>query len=94
MSGGLGLVYWREVGKATAFATADVRRLEGDARLLLFPKRRRETYGRVSLGATFRHIKVAGFSPLVRASHERNVSTVGLYDYDRSAVEVGITRAF
>jgi outer membrane protein len=94
VSGGLGLVYWREVGKATLYATADVRRLEGDARLLLFPKRRRETYSRISLGATFRHLQVAGFSPLVRASYERNASSVGLYDYDRNAVEVGIKRAF
>jgi outer membrane protein len=93
-SGGLGLLYWREIGKVTVFATADARRLEADARLLLFPKRRQETYGRVSLGATFRQIQISGFSPLLRASYERNNSSIGLYDYDRKAIEVGISRAF
>jgi outer membrane protein len=94
VSGGLGLLYWREVGKVTLFCNADVRRLEADARLLLFLKRRQETYGRLSLGATFRHIQVAGFYPLLRASYERNKSSVGLYDYSRNALEFGITRAF
>jgi outer membrane protein len=93
-SGGLGLLYWHEIGKVTLFGNVDVRRLEADARLLLFPKRRQETYGRLSLGATFRQIQVAGFSPLVRASYERNKSSVGLYDYDRNAFEFGITRSF
>jgi outer membrane protein len=93
-SGGLGLLYWHELGQMTVFGTADVRRLEADARLLLFPKRRQETYGRLSLGATFRQIQVAGFSPLLRGSYERNKSSVGLYNYSRSAFEVGITRAF
>jgi outer membrane protein len=94
VSGGVGLLYWREIGKVTLFGNADVRRLEADARLLLFPSRRQETYGRLSLGATFRHIQVAGFSPLLRTSYERNKSSVGLYDYDRKAIEVGVTRAF
>jgi outer membrane protein len=94
VSGGLGLLYWREIGKVTLFGNADVRRLEADARLLLFLKRRQETYGRLSLGATFRQIQVAGFSPLLRASYERNRSSVGLYDYDRKALEFAITRSF
>jgi outer membrane protein len=93
-SGGLGLLYWREIGKVTLFGNADMRRLEADARLLLFLKRRQETYGRLSLGATFRQIRVAGFSPLLRASYERNRSSVGLYDYDRKALEFAITRSF
>jgi outer membrane protein len=94
VSGGLGLLYWRELGKVTVFGTADARRLEADSQLLLFSKRRQETYGRLSLGATFRQIQVMGFSPLIRASYERNKSSVGLYDYDRKAMEFGITRAF
>jgi hypothetical protein len=42
----------------------------------------------------FRQIKVAGFSPVLRLSHERNASSIGLYDYDRNAFEFGISRAF
>jgi outer membrane protein len=93
-SGGVGLLYWREIGKTTAFVTANVRRLEADARLLLFTDRRKETYLRAGAGMTFRQIQFKGFSPLVRVSHERNMSTVGIYDYKRNAIELGISRAF
>jgi outer membrane protein len=93
-SGGVGLVYWHELGKMTVFGSANVRRLEADKLIPFLKFRRRETYWRVGLGATFRQIKVAGFSPVLRLSHERNASTVGLYDYDRSAFEFGISRAF
>lgn len=93
-SGGLGLVYWREAGRATVFASGNVRSLTGDARLSLFTDRREETFWRASVGATVRQLQIKGFSPLVRLSHERNKSTVGLYDYNRNSVEFGLTRAF
>lgn len=93
-SAGLGVAYWHELGQITLFASANARRLEADARLLLFPRRRRETYWRLGAGATFRQIQIAGFSPVLRASHERNRSSVGIYDYGRNTVEFGISRAF
>jgi hypothetical protein len=93
-SGGLGVVYWREVGRTTVFLSGNARGLTGDARLGLFTDRREETFLRASAGATFRYVRIKGFSPLVRVSHERNKSTVGLYDYNRNSVEFGLTRAF
>ena len=93
-SGGASLLAWREVGGATVFASAGGRRTEGDARLFLFPERRREWLLTARLGATLRQLQFQGFAPSVRFSYERNISTVGIYDYQRVASEVGIVRAF
>lgn len=99
ISGGLTLLGWRDMGKVTLFANATARRLESDAAVLfagvpLYGDRRKEWFLRAGGGATFRQIEVAGFSPVVRLAYERNISTVGIYDYRRATVDIGITRAF
>ena len=88
------LVGWREIGRATVHASASYGELEADERLALFPDRRKETSWRLGIGATFRHLEVAGFSPLVRYSIERNRSTIEVYDTTRRRAEFGIARAF
>jgi tetratricopeptide (TPR) repeat protein len=93
-SGGVTLSFYREIGKVTAYVSGSVRRLEADERLFLYPRRRQETYWSIGAGGTFRQVKVAGFSPLIRVTHEDNRSTVGIYDYRRNAVDFGITRPF
>jgi tetratricopeptide (TPR) repeat protein len=92
--GGVSLVYWREFGGITGFATAGARMLEGDARIFLFPERRRDWQFNASAGATFRRFRVREFAPLIRVQYERNMSTVGIYDYRRLAATFGVTRAF
>jgi len=94
MSEGTTIFGWREMGKTTVFASAGVRRLDGDARLFLFLDRRREWLYEVSASATLRQLTLWGFAPLVRVGWERNASTVGLYDYHRVSADFGITRAF
>jgi tetratricopeptide (TPR) repeat protein len=97
-SGGVTLLGWRDMGKTTLFANVTARRLESDAGLILGPfgslPRRKEWFLRAGLGGTFRQIEIAGFSPVVRVAYERNISTVGIYDYHRVNVDFGITRAF
>lgn len=93
-SGGVTVLGWRDMGKMTVFANATAWRLESDKRMFPFTDRRKEWFLRGTAGATFRQVKVAGFSPVVRVAYERNISTVGLYDYRRTTVDVGITRAF
>lgn len=87
-------LYYRDIGGATVFGTASVRRLQGDERLFLFPDRRRDLMSRLTLGGTFRQFTLSGFAPLVRLAVERNRSTIGIYDYRRTAMEIGVTRAF
>lgn len=93
-SGGVDLLYWREFGKTSAFVTLGGRRLESDARLFLYIDRRREWTLSAGGGATLRALAWHGFAPLVRLEFERNWSTVGIYDYRRTAGTFGITRAF
>lgn len=94
VSVGASTVAWRDFGQVTLIATSGLHRLEGDARLFLFADRRREWLLRATGAAKFRQATVAGFAPVVRLVLERNQSTVGLYDYRRIALEVGIGRAF
>ena len=93
-SGGVSLLGWRDLGAATIFASAGVTRTEGDARLFLFPERRREWLAAGRLGATLRRFSVHGFAPTASIAYERNFSTVGLYDYRRIAATFGIVRSF
>ncbi|BAK65549.1 hypothetical protein SLG_08740 [Sphingobium sp. SYK-6] len=93
-AGGVTLLGWRDMGRMTVFGHVTARRLESDARLFPFTERRKEWFLRGAAGATFRQIEVAGFSPVVRLAYERNISTVGIYDYRRTTIDLGITRAF
>ena len=88
------VIGWREVGRVTLTAGLDYGRLTADERLALLPDKRRETFSRVSLGATFRQLQISGFAPLVRYSIERNRSSIEIYDYSRRRAEFGIARAF
>lgn len=93
-SGGVSGLGWRELGKTTIFASAGLRRTEGDAALFLFGDRRREWLVTARAGATFRALTVKSFAPYVRVSYERNASSLQIYNYSRIATEIGITRAF
>lgn len=93
-AGALEAYAWRDAGRATLFVNAGVRRTVGDARLFLFPERRKDWFLQLSAGATLRWLTIEGFAPVIRVGVERNASTVGLYDYNRIATEIGITRAF
>ena len=90
----IGLLAWREIGRATLTAQAQVGRLGADERLLLFPEARSDRFSRFSLGATFRRRTFGGFAPTTRIVIERNRSTIEFYDYQRIRTEFGIARAF
>ena len=55
---------------------------------------RREWLTRTSLGATFTHIKLAGFFPVARLNYARNPSSAGIYDYQRLSGELALHRSF
>ena len=94
VGGGVSLLGWQEFRGATLFAAAGIRRTEGDTRLFLFPDRRREWLLTARAGATMRRLAWKGFAPKISLTYERNISTVGIYDYRRVASEFGIVRAF
>lgn len=88
------LAAWRDFGRMTLTAGAQLGRLHADGRLMLFPKERADRYSRFSLGATFRQLQLGGFAPVARLSIERNRSSIEFYDYRRTRTEVGVVRAF
>ena len=89
-----GLTAWREVGRMTLTASAELGRLQADERLVLLPYKRADKYSRLSFGATFRRLQFHGFAPIARFSIERNASKVEFYDYRRARTELGVVRAF
>jgi tetratricopeptide (TPR) repeat protein len=93
-SGGVSALLWRDIKWSTVYGTATYRHLDSDARLFLYPKSRSDVYYRLGLGVAFRKLAYAGLAPIIRAGFERNRSTVGIYDYRRLSVDVGVTRAF
>lgn len=93
-SGGINAYAWREAGRTTFVIAAGYSRLEADARLSLFPRRRVDDHFSASASATWRALQWHGFAPLTRVIWERNRSTVGIYDFRRLAAEVGVGSAF
>lgn len=93
-SGGINLYLFREIGQTTLVANAGYDHLEADERLFLYPRRRIDDRFELGLTGTFRALRLGTFAPLVSVRYERNSSTVGIYDYSRLALELGVTAAF
>ena len=89
-----GLTAYREMGRMTLSAGAELGRLKADERLLLLPEARKDRLTRFHIGAVWRQFTLAGFAPMTRLVVERNRSTVEFYDYKRVRTEFGISRAF
>jgi len=92
-SGGLTGYLFRELGQTTLVANGGYSHLEADKRLFLYPRKRVDDRLSLGLAATFRALRVGSFAPIVRATYERNFSTVEIYDYRRLAADFGITAA-
>lgn len=93
-AGHASLFGYHEWGPVTLVATLGYGRLKADERLPLFPEVRSDQLYRVSLGATFRNLRVGTLAPFIRATYERNYSTAEIYDYRKMRTEFGVTRVF
>lgn len=93
-SGGINLYLFRELGQTTLVANAGYDHLEADERLFLYPRRRIDDRFELGLSGTFRALRLGTFAPLASVRFEHNSSTVGIYDYRRLALELGVTAAF
>ena len=93
-SGGLDAYLYRETGRTTAVLRAGYDHLEADARLFLYPRRRIDDRISASIAGTFRALRVGALAPQVTLGYEKSFSTIGLYDYSRASVEIGIVAAF
>lgn len=93
-SGGLTGYLYREFRETTLVANAGYSHLEADARLFLYPERRRDDRFQTGISGTFRSLRIGSFAPIVRVQFERNWSTVEIYDYRRISADIGVTAAF
>ena len=93
-AGGIDALYWQQFGGLTVYGSLGFNRLEADSRQLLFARRREDWLVAATLGASLSQTRIAGFTPLVRASYTRNDSTVMLYDYSRMRIEFRMSRPF
>jgi hypothetical protein len=93
-SGQAALFGWHDLGRVTLAANLGFGRLKADERLLLYLDRRNEALYHATLGATVRRIQFKGFAPTVSFTWERNRSSIEIYDYRRTVVDLGLTRAF
>jgi outer membrane protein len=93
-SGQASIFGWHEAGRLTYTGSLTYGRLVADERLLLYLDRRNETLYRATVGATARQIQFRGFAPTVSFTWERNRSPIEIYDYGRTVLNVGVTRAF
>lgn len=94
VSGGASAYVFREIDRTTLVGALSYSRLEADARLFLYPERRKENRYGASLAATLRALRLGSFAPLVRVKWERNHSSIEIYDYRRVSAEFGVTSAF
>ncbi|MBA4087414.1 MAG: hypothetical protein C0491_06390 [Novosphingobium sp.] len=93
-TGGTSAYLFRELGRTTVVVDGGYSHLEADERLFLYPKKRVDDRFSLGLSATFRALQWKGIAPFLRLRVERNTSTVGIFDFDRRAAELGLTSAF
>lgn len=89
-----GISAFRDLGRMTVTAGAEIGRVRADERLQLLPDRRSDKLTRLHVGTVFRQLTVAGFAPIARLVVERNRSTLAFHEYQRTRTEIGISRAF
>ena len=94
ITGGIDGYLYREFGSVTAVLDLSYSHLEADRRLLLFPERRVDDRFSVALSGTLRTLRLGNFAPVVKVEYEKNLSTVGIYKYNRLAGEIGVAAAF
>lgn len=91
---GVNTYLFREMGQTTLVGSLGYTRLEADARLLLYPRRRVDDRFTANLGATFRFLRIGSLAPFARIGVEHNRSTVGIYHFTRVSGELGLGAAF
>lgn len=92
-SGG-GLLLVKEGRGATLFGEVGYNRTRGLEPIFLFGKTRADDRWDVTAGAFFNRAAISGFTPFVRATHSDSSANIALYDYRRTRLDVGLSRAF
>lgn len=91
---GARLIVSRDLGRITLFGGSSYSHLQADAPFGLFDKTRRDEYADAQIGLSARFLAIKGLVPSARLQVSRNKSTIGLYDFKRTRLEVSLSRQF
>ena len=94
VSGDVQAYLFRELGSTTLVFDASFGHLEADRRLILYPEERIDNRFEVGIAGTLRSLRVGRFAPTIGVEWEKNISTVGIFDYQRFNAEIGVSAAF
>ena len=81
-------------GGVTVTLAPAIYRREADAVEPGQEERRSDTTLTATVSATKRSLAIGGIAPLISYTYTKNASTVGLYDYERHRVDLGLTSRF
>lgn len=92
----VGLTVSRELPRGFVMSGGPVFRLReyGAPLPALGPEARRDRTRGTRITVSNRYISLAGFMPEITIRHERRQSNLALYDYRRTAAEIGLVRSF
>jgi tetratricopeptide (TPR) repeat protein len=91
---GLGASLSRDAGAATIYGRASYQRTDGDAPFALFGAARHDDRIDLTLGAGWKHLSIAGFTPVLRLNQTFNRSPIELYRFKRTRLELALGERF
>jgi tetratricopeptide (TPR) repeat protein len=91
---GFGASLSRDAGAATIYGRASYQRTDGDAPFALFGSARHDDRIDLTLGAGWKHLTVAGLTPVVRLNQTFNRSPIEIYRFKRTRLELALGERF
>ena len=91
---GARLIVSRDLGRITLFGGWSYSYLQAVAPFALFDKIRRDHYVDVQIGLSARFLAIKGLVPSAKLQMSHNESTIGVYDFRRTRLEVSLSRQF
>lgn len=84
----------RDFGRLTGYASLGYSRSEADGPFPLFGAARDDDRYDVGAGLSWKRVRIAGLSPIVRVTHTVNRSALPIYQFTRTRVQLGLTERF
>ena len=91
---GARLIVSRDLGRITLFGGSSYSYLQAVAPFALFDKIRRVHYVDIQIGLSARFLAIKGLVPSAKLQMSHNESTIGVYDFRRTRLEVSLSRQF
>ena len=94
LSAGIEAVLSKDLGPLSIYGRVRYNRLQGSEAFALFGKKRDDDLIEASIGASWRRIDVFGMNPLMRLTRTINNSSLPIYEFKRTRLELALNRPF